>query len=420
MSASRVDVSKRKVAIPSEYFSRLKDSCSSFESWLVVQPLQTAFTATTTPYKSVTELPNVNCRLSEIYLEAQITVTFSSNSGSDTYGTVQPTIIPYATSLIDQCRWLCGSTEIVNYRAVGTRYNMQQNLIGNSITRLAETYNNVSPVAYTAATAQIFRFPLTLFKNDFFSLETGIWPGQFSKKSLLEVYWAPPANVIYAAGTIVGSSFSFGYSVSGFNIQVIQVQDPNLDNLISTRGMVLNFLEPWWIQQTIPAAATQNIQIPIAFQSIRGIAWVVRKVSDLTSNTSATKMSLASSEVTNLVSLDLRINSQKRQNDVFVGVEQAIPETRRLFPLAMYSDFWTNLTNNQSTHQVLGMLAGQCYCTSCTSGLNATGVQSNMYLEFQLTSALSSPSVIDIFVYHDKAISWGPTAGGIGSLYIDE
>lgn len=96
---------------------------------------------------------------------------------------------------------------------------------GNSITRLSETYNNPTPVVYTAATAQQFRFPLTHFKNDFWSLENGIWPGEKAQKSYLEIYWEVPAYCIYAQGAIEGSSFSFAYSVSGFNLQIVQVTD---------------------------------------------------------------------------------------------------------------------------------------------------------------------------------------------------
>ena len=61
------------------------------------------------------------------------------------------------------------------------------------------------------------------------------------------------------------------------------------------------------------------------------------------------------------------------------------------------------------------MLAGQAYCTSCTSGLNTQKVQSQMYLEITWTSALSTASIIDIFILHDRAITVKE-----GSMYIDE
>ena len=126
-----------------------------------------------------------------------------------------------------------------------------------------------------------------------------------------------------------------------------------------------------------------------------------------------------SSELTDIVSLDLRINSQKRQQDVFVGVSEAIPETRRFLPIANLSDFYTSLTLNKTTHQLLGMLAAQCYCTSVSSGLNSQRVQSQMYLEITWTSALATASVMDIFILHDRAITI-VGSGSTGSLYIDE
>ncbi len=100
------------------------------------------------------ELPNVNLRLSEVYIEADVTVTFSSNSGTDTYATVQPAIVKWGTSLINQVRLLAGSTEVSNIRQCNTIYNWQQNITSNSITRNKEQYNNVTPAAYTAATAK--------------------------------------------------------------------------------------------------------------------------------------------------------------------------------------------------------------------------------------------------------------------------
>ncbi len=124
-----------------------------------------------------------------------------------------------------------------------------------------------------------------------------------------------------------------------------------------------------------------------------------------------------SSELTSPVSLDLRINSQKRQQDVFTNTMEAIAETRRFLPISYYNDYWSNTTSNNSTNQMLGMLAGGAYCTSCASGLNSQSVNSQMYLEFTLTSNLSTASVIDIFILHDRSITVRPSTG---SLFIDE
>ncbi len=117
------------------------------------------------------ELPNVNLRLSEVYIEADVTVTFSSNDVKDTYAAVQPAIVKWGTSLINQVRILAGSTEVSNIRQCNTIYNWQQNVMSNSITRNKEQYNNVTPAAYTAATAKTFRFPLSALPNDLWSCE---------------------------------------------------------------------------------------------------------------------------------------------------------------------------------------------------------------------------------------------------------
>ena len=222
------------------------------------------------------ELPNVNFRLDQVFLEAQVTVTFTSNDEDDKYASVQPAIVPWASSLINEVRFFCGSTLVSDIRQCNVIYNWQQNLASNSITRLSETYNNPTPVVYTAATAQQFRFPLTHFKNDLWSLENGIWPGEKAQKAYLEIYWEVPAYCIYAQGAIEGSSFSFAYSVSGFNLQIVQVTDPNLNKLMIERPFLINCQEWYWYQQPMQLAATQNVHIPIAFSSIRGIVWGVR------------------------------------------------------------------------------------------------------------------------------------------------
>src|SRR3954454_14229238 len=69
----------------------------------------------------------------------------------------------------------------MHYQAVNQRYSWQQNLMSNPTTRFDEIYNNVTPVAYTAATAQTFRIPLTALSTDLFSLQGGVLAWCFLK-----------------------------------------------------------------------------------------------------------------------------------------------------------------------------------------------------------------------------------------------
>ena len=131
--------------------------------------------------------------------------------------------------------------------------------------RNKEQYNNGTPVAYASATPQTFRFPLTALPNDLWSCENGIWPGEYKRKTILEIYWEAPAYCIYAQGAIVGTTFSFGYSVDSWNFQIVQTMDPNLDNLISSRGIMLSYVEWYWYQQSITIAAQQSIQFRVLF-----------------------------------------------------------------------------------------------------------------------------------------------------------
>ena len=76
---AKVEVNKRRQVIPPEYISVQKPGCASWEQLLKIQPQITAFNSTSVPYKTVVELPNVNFRLDQVFLEAQVTVTFTSN-----------------------------------------------------------------------------------------------------------------------------------------------------------------------------------------------------------------------------------------------------------------------------------------------------------------------------------------------------
>ena len=102
---AQVEVNKRRQVIPPEYISAQKPGCASWEQLLKIQPQITAFNSTSVPYKTVVELPNVNFRLDQVFLEAQVTVTFTSNDADDKYASVQPAIVPWASSLINEVRW---------------------------------------------------------------------------------------------------------------------------------------------------------------------------------------------------------------------------------------------------------------------------------------------------------------------------
>ena len=105
---------KRQAIIPKEYFSEQKPRCQSFEQIINIQPLVSQFTATSSPFKTSIEIPNINFKLSEVYVQADVIVTFTSDSGTDTYALVQPALVKWASSLINQARLLVGSTEASN------------------------------------------------------------------------------------------------------------------------------------------------------------------------------------------------------------------------------------------------------------------------------------------------------------------
>src|SRR4051794_11049159 len=110
--------------------------------------------------------------------------------------------------------------------------------------------------------------------------------------------------------------------------------------------------------------------------SVAAVVWGITRVADATAQAYAGKFNLMSSENTALLSLNLRINSQKRYNDNLIGPGQCVAETKRTFPVAKFSDYWNTAATQTTTHQMLGNLVGQCYCTSCLSGIDSTSVQS--------------------------------------------
>lgn len=412
-----VDTKKRQIVIPGNYITPSKPGCLAMEQLIQVQPNIPSFTQTSqTPLKITFELPNYNFRLDEFKMELVATVNFTSNSGSDTYTAVRPNFVKWGTSLINQVVLKSGPTELVNYRQNNLRYNWEQNTSSNTISRLQETYNNPAPPSgYTTATAQTFRFPLTLFSSDFFSLPA-VLPGEFMRKLILEVYFEAPNNCCYSAGTIVGTVFNYSYSIAGLNLQTVITQDKGYSNMIASSGVILNWVEPYWLSATVPTGITQpiSIQIPVAFRSVRCILWGIRKVADLTDPTVASKFYLMSSENTSLTYQRLLINSKKRQENDFVDAEEVIPETRRAFPAAKFADYYAFATNNGTT-ALYGNLVGMCYSPEMASGLDTTSLQSQMYLQFGLTSALTSASQIDMLIFHDVTATI--TNGG---LYRDD
>src|SRR3954447_11160024 len=110
------------------------------------------------------------------------------------------------------------------------------------------------------------------------------------------------------------------------------VSDPNLDRLLSSRGCIINFQEWWYYQTPISTSATQSIQIPVAFKNVAAIVWGITRVADATAQAYAGKFNLMGSENTAILSLNLRINSQKRYNDNLIGSGQCVAETKRTFP----------------------------------------------------------------------------------------
>lgn len=318
---AKVNVTQAPVVIPAEYVSTKKPICSSWEQVIQVQPLQTAFTVPngSSTFKVVVPMPNYNFRLSEMYIELQLQVNFTSDDVKDTYAAVQPTLTQWATSLINQVRFLSGSTLMCDYRQVNLRYAWCQNLYTNSINDNPETYNNVTPAPWTASGEwRYFRFPLTCFPNDFFSLGRGIFPGSYTKPCNLELYFEVPSVCLYAAGAIEGN-LTFSYQIQNLNVQIVYVMDPNLDRRLQSSGCMISWMEPYHYSQSITTSKNQSILIPTAFQSVRCILYGIRLVSALTSQTSGTKMTLMSSELTELVRLNLKINSQYRQQIPFQG-----------------------------------------------------------------------------------------------------
>jgi hypothetical protein len=381
---SKVDINARPAVIPPEYFSQLKPSTGGYEQLLKIVPLQSTVTSATTTVKTIVELPAINFRLNDIIIEVAMTANFSSNNGSDNFGTVLPALCRWGSSLINRVRLTVGTFELINQYYNNTRYAWQQNMMSNAISRLTETYNNVSPVAFAnSTTTQIFRFPLTAFPNDFLSLESGIFPGKHLLKTNLELYWEVPANCMYAQGAILGTVFSFSYNITNYTLQVIQISDPSVDSLISSRGLITNYVEWFGYQIGISTAASQSIQIPLSYRSVRCLVFGVQKNSDMTSLTNGAKLYGMSSELSDIQILNIRVNSTKRMQDDLLTTGQAIAETRRAIPVSKFADYYQTPSTNSNTTQLLAFIVGQNYCVSCLSGLNTQNLNSQMYLIIQ-------------------------------------
>ena len=392
--------------IPSDLKNYIKPLTDAFDQIIQVQPLQSGtFTVTSSYVKVVVEFPNVaTMRQNDIYLEALLTVSFTSTSGSDTFAIIRPAFIPYFSSIINRWTLRCGSTTIIDSYASNIRYNLAQNLMSNSITRLEQTYNNPTGAFQggTVAAAQYARFPLSGFPNELLSSDNGIIPTGILNKLQLDLYFetAPVCTWNNPSSGPVGT-VTMNYTVAGLYLWVNEDASQLIKASLLAKGLNVCHTEYYFQAYPIAASTTQlNLLIPTAFRKVRAIVGAIIRNSDWTSATNQDRMATYDPEQTAVLKFNCRLNSQRRYQDDLHDIE-LLPETRRIFPRSKYSDFWS--TNGwYGAGQIFSALVGSCYSTGVESGVDTSILFNQITLEITFTSALTSAAVLNVFIVHER------------------
>ena len=164
-------MSAKVVTVPGNYKPLGYPITDAYERELYINPLQsTGFTVTNQSYKVQFIIPNVlSVKLDEIWLKCNFTPSFTSTNGGDTFAIVQPAFVPWVgPSSIERIQVTIGASTALDRYGTNLAYNLQNNLVLNSINRnnLQYMYGSGQPQTGTSAVAQPTRFKLTLWDQD--------------------------------------------------------------------------------------------------------------------------------------------------------------------------------------------------------------------------------------------------------------
>lgn len=375
-----------------------------FDSITNVYPVTpSSFTVSNSTVKTTFYIPNIaNLRLSELYLEGNFTVGFSSTDGKDTFAVVQPAFVPYFSSLVNRVTLTIGSVQIIDNLTNNLRYNLHQNIRTNSLTAYEETLNNPKGAwtGGTAAISQFGRFQFTKYYDELFSAQRGILPLGTLPRVQLDVYFDIPDRVMWraaGAGTI-----TFNYSVDSLRLQIDTVRSSLLSSVLTQKGISICHSE-WYYQQLALAAGTVSVSLQVAtqFRYLNKLVGVITKLSDETSQTNQHKLQVYSDQVTSTTKYNARLNAFPRFPEPLVG-DEVLAELRRCFPESGLASFFSDPSNTKTTHAVFCAEIGNCYDRDMESGYNTTTAQNQCYLEITFSSAIASTSNFNMFIVHDR------------------
>lgn len=408
-------VQQAPLALPQQLYTYTKQPTDVRDELIRIIPSQTSpLLVTGDGTKLTIDFPkNKSIRMAKLLFECQVTPSFTSTSGSDTFSSLLPQFVPLASSIIKRWTFFVGSTVFCDNYENALRWNMQYLLRANPITRLNDTYFYPTGLAPATSVPTTVQFPLVYDPNDFGNMHCGVFPLGNLPRTKFDLYFTPANACMFYTGTAVGT-VSLNYTVSGAQFWVEECASALIAASVVQQGLNFSYTE-WYYPGAYPItpnAQAVTVPLPTRFRWASKILAVVRKTADITNQTLGTKFQIFTGDITEVTKANVRFNSQLRYQENLVGSLQLVQELKKNFPSVEECDYFQNVTTNGTTHSVYGIRLGNCISPEVESGVNMSSLAAAATLEITWTSALGNNNYqMDIFILHSRYIGISARGG---------
>jgi hypothetical protein len=344
--------------VPRDLIAFNKPSADPYDAFTVLYPAQQQpITVGSTLQKITIDLPNIkSLRFNQIMLDVTLTPGFTSTSGSDNFGNINPQFVGVIGSIIDRFTINVGSTTLCDVYGNSLRYQLQYWMRSNSITQLDDQYLFPSGLAPAEGVSQNVRFPLVFDDSDFPNLKNGFLPlGLLGQRVSIDLYFAPAPNVMFYSQASPNGTITLNYTVSNLRFKVEEMTSDMIRTALASSALPFSYDE--WYQQSVPIVAnSQNLVIPVPnnFRWVSKIIMVVRKTSDITAfgSTTANKLKLFTADMSEVVKANLRYQGQLRYAEPLVGSIDMLHELKKVCPYVRQSSYFSDITTLATTHAI--------------------------------------------------------------------
>jgi len=233
-----------------------------------------------------------------------------------------------------------------------------------------------------------FAHPLPLFHMDQVTLK------YFINRSLPE----------FTTATTASTSVDIQNAV----LECYIVDSPSIRKLFQSADVIRSFDTHYWYQAKLPSGVTQfNINVPAAFQNMRGVALLQRDTVDPTDPNWATGTALATYKYTNAFQLNgLNKFSVSIDGVQYPDKEVDLTDYTELIPNV--ERFW-NVEKLGDWHDAIDATDGKNYMALSfsgtdegVSGMNLSNKSGTVILQGTFSSSLSAQTDADIFIVYSK------------------